>query len=548
MTSNTETKVLEIELGRVKGLINKTDDITTYIFKGIPYAHPPTGLLRFLAPTRPRPWHDTLDCTKDPPSPYTLDEDMNIIGSEDCLYIDVISPSLNNTTPLPVMFWIGSCVYTFTHDQILNPELLLKENVVFVRCNFRLGPFGFLSINDLCAPGNCGLKDVVMALQWVNKNIHSFGGDPNNVTIFGSGTGGAIVHLLMLSPMARGLFHKAIIQSASALNNWSLAKNPSLPALDLAKELGITTSDKIEAIEKMRITPAEKIMVAFRKVFNDMWNNGESDVFDALFKPSIEEQFEGQPAFLTKSPSILIKSGNYNKVPLIIGSNNIEAYTLSFVKEGLYDFEKYNNDLRLLVPRALAGEANKSKNIALQLLKFYTGEETLSEETTNQYLQLLSDYYFLYYVNKTVRLHSQYAPDCPVYYYIVNFAGEWSLPPNYQLFNSLGHSAEIPYIFPLNLPGFKGTKDSIRTRSKMVKLWTNFSKYGNPTPTDDDNLLQITWDPVQNKDRLNYLSIGPELTKGRNPFYERMLFWDNIHNEHSFLIALVHFNALGVVC
>lgn len=398
--------------------------------------------------------------------------------SEDCLYIDVTTSSLDVNNPLPVMLWVGSFGYSCSADDILDPEILLQQGVLFVRFNFRLGPFGFLSINDPTAPGNCGLKDVVMAMQWVNKNIHHFGGDPTNVTLFGSSTGGAIIHLLMLSPMATGLFHKAIIQSACALNNWSLAKNPSLPALELAKELGIDTTDKIEAVEVMRKLPAEQIMEAFRKLFTELWQNGEGDAFDAIFKPSIEEEFEGQPAFLTKSPSNILKSGNFNKVPMIIGSNNVEGYLLPLIKEGLYDFDKYNKDVRLLVPRALSGESNKSKIIALQLLKFYTGQETLTEENTNQYIQLLSDYYFLYYVNKTVRLHVQYAPECPVYYYIVNFAGEWSVPADYKVFNSLGHSAEIPYIFSLRLPNFKGSKDSIKTRSKMVKLWTNFAKFG----------------------------------------------------------------------
>lgn len=407
-----------------------------------------------------------------------LADDDTIVGSEDCLYIDIVTPTVETDSPLPVMFWIGSIIYTCNMDNILDPALLVQQNVVFVRCCFRLGAFGFLSINDLAAPGNCGLKDVVMALDWVNKNICAFGGDPNNVTIFGSSTGGAIVHLMMLSPMASGLFHKAIVQSASALNNWSLAKNPNLPALQLAKELGIKCTDKIEAIEVMRTIDAQKIMIAFKKIFVDMWTQGVGDVFDALFKPSIEEEFEGQPAFLTKNPLSIIKSGSFNKVPLIIGSNNIEGSLLPLIKEGLYDFEKYNKNVRLLVPQALSGEANKSRYIGLQLLKFYTGDETLCKETTNQYLQLLSDYYFIYYVNKTVKLHTQYAPDFPVYYYIVNFAGEWTVPVDYEVFNSLGHSAEIPYIFSLNFPNFKGSQDSIRTRSKMVKLWTNFAKYG----------------------------------------------------------------------
>nr|QLI62118.1 carboxylesterase 6 [Streltzoviella insularis] len=543
--------VVETKDGPVCGYIDKVDEEIYYKFKGIPYAQPPLGYLRFQPPTPIKPWTKEIDCTKDASLPLHFTFDHDIEGSEDCLYIDLSTPNIKPDKPMPVMFWIGCYGFSSTMDPILDPLLINDQGVIFVRCGFRLGPFGFLSINDFTASGNCGLKDIVMALKWVQRNISVFGGDPNNVTIFGNSTGGAIVHFMMLSPMSSGLFHKAIIQSASALNNWSLAKNPSQAAMELAKELGITKTCKVEVVEELRSLPALKIM----KVFFDLEQRGfekeGTDLFDSTFKPCIEDEFEGQSAFLTKSPPLIIKSGNFNKVPLIIGSNNIEGSVLQFIKKDFYnDFEKFNENVCLLVPRSLAGEPKLSKNIGHQLLKFYLGgEECLREDTKPQYLQLISDYYFLYYVNKTVRLHSQFAPECPIYYYVLNYAGEWTVPNCLTFFNSLGHCAEIPFIFRLKMPNSpicKGSRDSMKTRSRVVKMWTNFAKFGNPTPNDDDPLLQITWDPVENKDKLNYLSIGSELTKGRNPFHERMAFWDELHKEHTFLRVLVYFNDLGV--
>ncbi|GBP19649.1 Esterase FE4 [Eumeta japonica] len=503
------------------------------------------------APLPVEAWHGILDCTNKRekacmPTKCRTGK-IELIGTEDCLYIDISTCNIKPKTLLPVMFWIGGYAYTHNMDCLLNPCLLVEEGIVFVKCSYRLGPFGFLSINDITAPGNCGLKDVVMALQWVQNNISSFGGDPNNVTIFGNSSGGAIVHFMMLSPMSRGLFHQAIIQSASALNNWALAKNPSLAVMGLAKVLGINTVDKIEIVAKLKELPSGEIMEAFRIMILGKWSNYESDVFDALFKPCIEEEFEGQPCFLSKSPHLILKSGNFNKVPLIIGSNNIEAYIFKYVRKDLLKlFGAYNENVNLLVPEELSGDANKCKDIGLQLMKFYLGDETLSEKTTDQYLQFLSDYYFSYYVNKTVRLHSQYASECPVYYYILNCAGEWCVPEQLEMFNSVGHSAELSYIFEMNVPDYKGSRDSILTRKRVVKMWTNFAKYRNPTPDEKDLLLHVTWDPVENSNKLNYLSIGSELTKGRNPFYERMQFWDDLHNEHIFLRALVHFTATGV--
>lgn len=442
-----------------------------------------------------------MDCTQDPlPSlQYYGIHDEVLCGSEDCLYLELSTINLKPDKPLPVMFWIGSYVYSTSIDGFLDPTLLNNQGVVFVRCEFRLGPLGFLSINEFTAPGNCGLKDIVMALKWVQKNIANFGGDPNNVTIFGSSTGGSAVHLLMLSAMATGLFHKAIIQSASALNNWSLAKNPSQAVMELAEKLGITNTHKIEVVEKLRSIPVEDIMKAFLELTHDYGKFNDTNMLDAVFKPCIEEDFEGLPAFITKSPLLILKSGNFNKVPLIIGSNNIEASVLQHLKKDFYaDFEKLNENVSLLVPKSLSSRASGlRRTIGHRLLNFYVGnEEKLTENTRTQYIQMISDYYFLYYVNKTVRLHSEFAPECSVYYYIVNCAGEWCMPKDLSFLNSLGHSTELPFIFGIKKPDLqecdisapykvfkqyqlcKGSRESVMTRSRVSKMWTNFAKYG----------------------------------------------------------------------
>lgn len=425
------------------------------------------------------PWVQVKNCTQNAPLPLCFTINEQIEGSEDCLYMEISTPSINPKKLMPVMFWIGSYGYSSLLDNLFDVSLINDQDVVFVRCGFRLGPFGFLSINDFTAPGNCGLKDLVMALKWVQRNISAFGGNPDNVTIFGSSTGGALVHFMMLSPMATGLFHKAIMQSASALNSWSLAKNPSQNVLDLANELGIKETSKVELVEKLRSLPAKDLMNAVFKIDEKQRTAANHDVFDAIFKPCIEVDFEGQPAFITKSPPIIMKSGNFNKVPLIVGSNNIEGAVIQFIKEDFYsDYEKFNENASLIVPRSLAGEDKLTKNIGQQLLKFYLGgEEHLRADTKTQYLQLISDYYFLYYVNRTVRLHSQFAPECPIYYYILNFPGEWSVPSNLEFLNSAGHCAELPFLFRFKMPTVcKGSRDSVITRSRVVKMWTNFAK------------------------------------------------------------------------
>lgn len=436
----------------------------------------------FQPPVPIPPWTETKDCTQDADLPFTIDIEGKVIGSEDCLYIEILSPNIKPDKLLPVMFWVGCYCFAFNCDDKFDPSFLTDQDIVFVRCGFRLGPFGFLSVQDLEAPGNCGLKDIVMALRWVQRNISSFGGDPENVTLFGNSSGGAIVHFMMFSPMATGLYHKAISQSVSALNNWCLDKNPSQTVIELSKLLGIEKICKSEIIEELKKKPALEIMNAFILMRETLEAEGNDNIIDALVKPCIEIEFEGQSAFLTKSVPSLIKSGSFNKVPFLIGSNNIEAAILEYKKQYFYDFQKYNDNVTLLVPKSLGREGLIAKSIGQQLVKFYMGgEEKLREDTKTQYLQIISDYYFLYYVNRTVRLHTEFAPGVPVYYYIMNYAGEWTVPKEYDFFNSMGHSAEMPFIFGLKIndgPVCKGSRDSVKTRSRVVKMWTNFAKYG----------------------------------------------------------------------
>lgn len=433
-------------------------------------------------PSPIQPWTEPIDCTKEPPQCYAHTDLDKFTGSEDCLYITLSTPNMKPKDPLPVMFWIGSFSYSYSIDSILDPSLLLKQDVIFVHCGFRLGPFGFLSINDVAAPGNAGLKDIVMALKWVQRNISLFGGDPNNVTLFGTSCGGSVVHCMMLSQMTTGLFHKAIVQSSSALNNWTLDMNPYQPVLDLAKELGLETQCKFEIVDILKKMPAEEIFAAFGRMTMRIFKS-ETDYFGAVFKPCIEEEFEGQQAFWTKSPFLTIKSGKFNKVPLIIGSNNTVAVLSSKMKDNFYENYKIcNNNPRLIVPKSLAGEVNVSNNIGHQLIKFYIGEdETLGPDTKDQYVQLVSDYYFLVFINKSVQMHSQYSSECPVYYYILNYAGNWNIPEDMNCFSSMGHCGELPCIFRIKPPGLpicRVGREAAKVRERVVKLWTNFAKYG----------------------------------------------------------------------
>ncbi|CAH1975197.1 unnamed protein product [Acanthoscelides obtectus] len=191
--------------GKIKGLSQKTayKGNPYYSFRRIPYAEPPVGNRRFEPPTAKSKWNGTLDATKE--GSQCVQSINPVLGSEDCLFINVYTPSLKQDN-IPVVVFIHGGGFSGGNSSYAAqpPDLFLDENVVFVMFNYRLGIFGFLSTEDLVAPGNNGLKDQVLALKWVQNNIHNFGGNPNAVTIFGQSAGAASVSYLMQSPSAKG--------------------------------------------------------------------------------------------------------------------------------------------------------------------------------------------------------------------------------------------------------------------------------------------------------------------------------------------------------
>ncbi|XP_073975537.1 carboxylic ester hydrolase-like [Rhodnius prolixus] len=196
-------------------------------FSGIPFAKPPLGQLRFQDPQPPESWAGVRDaynfgsiCVQIPfiyPPVETTK-----LGNEDCLYLSVYSPALKPSKLLPVIFYISGGGFNFGSGEIdKTPEYFMDYDVVVVMHNYRLGPFGFISMEDDILAGNMGMKDQVMALEWVRKNIANFGGDPEQVTLIGESAGGASVSYHMYSPMSRGLFHRAISQAGTALSCWA---------------------------------------------------------------------------------------------------------------------------------------------------------------------------------------------------------------------------------------------------------------------------------------------------------------------------------------
>ncbi|NXY84530.1 SASB hydrolase, partial [Alcedo cyanopectus] len=220
--------------GRVQGYQFKVDvaERTVNVFLGIPFAKPPVGPLRFSEPQPPEPWKGVRDATSYPPmclqdkvqgqfiSDLTDNRKEKVLlqVSEDCLYLNVYTPSSTENEKLPVFVWIhGGGLVLGAASSYDGSALAAFDNVVVVTIQYRLGIVGYFSTGDKHARGNWGYLDQVAALQWIQENIIHFGGDPLSVTIAGESAGGVSVSALVLSPLAKGLFHKAISESGTAV-------------------------------------------------------------------------------------------------------------------------------------------------------------------------------------------------------------------------------------------------------------------------------------------------------------------------------------------
>lgn len=184
-------KIIQIENGSIRGKVLQTIylKIDYFAFRGIPYAKPPINNLRFEIPQNPEPWTNVLDTLETGNMCFQYNERNILEGNEDCLVLNVYTPSLIEN--LPVMFYIHGGGYNqgSSDEMIFGPDFLIDENVIIVTINYRLGVFGFMSLGTEKYPGNIGLRDQIHALKWVNKNIHSFGGDNKRITIFGHSAG-----------------------------------------------------------------------------------------------------------------------------------------------------------------------------------------------------------------------------------------------------------------------------------------------------------------------------------------------------------------------
>ena len=396
--------------GNVEGIFKLSEPSSRRFssFEGIPYAVPPTGTLRFKPPVKLpedvfyKP-HEPLVADKFAGACPQIDRiSGEYLGSEDCLHLNVFSPetSFSSGVKHPVMVWLhgGGFQFGSSSSEMFGPERLLEEDVVLVSLNYRLGPLGFLTTEDEAAPGNVGLLDQRLALEWVRDNIAAFSGDPDMVTLVGESSGGISVMAHLASPASRGLFHRAIAMSGV----WAEApllhssKPPASYAKLLASELGCDATGNSEEIVKCLEGKDQKDITETGAKF------AEFDFIPEPFKPVVDS-WNPSPVLPHPLHEVWTKA-EIPDIPLMIGGNRDEGvlFMLEFLKtESLY--ARVNDKLSTLLPALLLGvdpedaKRDEGETATAEVLRnsYLPGDGSMSPDAIPQMIKLFTDVHFL---------------------------------------------------------------------------------------------------------------------------------------------------------
>nr|XP_039263240.1 carboxylesterase 5A-like [Styela clava] len=520
--------------GKIKGKVVKLkveDTNSVCVFRNIPFAKPPVGKLRFLPPEPAESWKGVRDGTIQgnlPMYPRILDEplgkyfplinpNVNDISNEDCLHLSVFAPRLNKPKKLPVMVFFYGGSFVVGGEKFFDGTVLAGMNdVVVVVPNYRVGIFGFLSLGSSSkVSGNGGIMDQQLALKWVKNNIKKFGGDENNVVIFGQSSGAVSVNLHLMSPLSRGLFHKAISHSGQAISPGSF--NPEKVIANgnkiLFEHLKIKATDQNKILEELQNIPPEELVTASLALAR----KGVS------FKPTNDGKV------LPETPEQMLRNKDFAKVPYIIGCNDSEGHGIlhqAFIPgfaEGISEQLAKNS---VTFPLSDTG-FEKCKDF---YIKDQDGDQRFSILLGN----ISGDAMI---VSKAVRTASVFAnAGAPVYMYLGAFqlkmfrndeygpqVGRKPFWCNCDRTDEMHMTLGVPFSTIKLRGGGKFTKEEAEISKKFMTYLTNFAKTGNPNEGDH---VDTIWPRYKSKGE--HLIVASTFSTGKNLAEKRVDFWNNI--------------------
>ncbi|XP_043953101.1 neuroligin-2a isoform X2 [Gambusia affinis] len=526
-------------------------------YLGVPYATAPIGDRRFQPPEAPGSWQEIRNATQFAPVcpqnvhgvlpeimlPVWFTDNLDVAAgyiqnqSEDCLFLNIYVPTeddIRDRRKKPVMLFIHGGSYMEGTGNMFDASVLAAYgNVIVVTMNYRLGVLGFLSTGDQSAKGNYGLLDQIQALRWLNENIGHFGGDPERITIFGSGAGASCVNLLILSHHSEGLFHRAIAQSGTAISSWSVNYQPLKYTKNLARKVGCTYSETADLVDCLR-----------RKTFRELV---DQDIQPARYHIAFGPVVDGD--VVPDDPEILMQQGEFLNYDILIGVNQGEGlkfvddsedndgisaaafdYTISNFVDNLYGYPE-------------------GKDILRETIKFmYTdwADRDNGDMRRKTLLALFTDHQWVAPAVATAKLHAEF--QSPVYFYTFYHHCQTETRPEWA---DAAHGDEIPYVFGVPMIGATDlfpcnfSKNDVMLSAVVMTYWTNFAKTGDPNlPVPQDTKFihtkpnrfeEVIWTKFNPKDK-QYLHIGLKPRVRDNYRANKVAFWlelvPHLHSLH----------------
>jgi para-nitrobenzyl esterase len=503
-------ETITIEGGKISGLmLGENKDVKA--FKGIPYARPPVGPLRWKTSQPVEAWEGVRQCTEYG-SACPQQDLYAALGidlgkqSEDCLYLNVYTATKSASEGRPVMMWIhgGGNIGGASHHPWYDGEALAREGVVVVSINYRVGIFGYFAHPLLSkespnnVSGNYGLLDQIATLKWIQKNIKAFGGDPGNVTIFGQSAGAVNVSYLMASPFAKGLFHRAIAESGSALGagpnrhlrNLLFGNEPMEKQGErIAKDLGC--AEATDPLTALRALSAEKLLEGSKPV---MFPPGNT------FGPVVDGWV------LPVDTITIFEQGKQSLVPLIAGSNADEG-TIFVPKAPFDNVEAYRGSVKTAYGK-----------FADDILTMYPANEP--QGIRKAMCNTLGDRSFVAGARRLVRAMEKTGAKAYLYHHTTIWPGPLA---------ALGafHGGELPFVFN-NIERLKKVpfEEKHRALAKVMSAyWVQFAKTGNP---NKEGLMD--W-PAYNSTKDQHMEFGEVVKIGQGLRKEKCDLWDNYDAE-----------------
>ncbi|XP_017043488.1 esterase P-like [Drosophila ficusphila] len=490
--------IVEIANGKLLG----KDNGHYYSYESIPYAEPPIGELRFEAPQPySNQWIDIFDATNPPAvcmqwNQFTAEK---LQGVEDCLTVSIYKPKDHNRDSFPVVAQIPGGGFMSGGAAVNGHEFLMREgNLLVVKINYRVGPLGFASTGDIDLPGNYGLKDQRLALQWIKQNIENFGGMPENIVVVGHSAGGASTHLQLLHEDFSQLARAAVSMSGNALNPWIIHRDHRRKAFELGRIVGCgQLKDSAELKNCLKSKPAREIVSAVQSFLIFAY------VPFAPFGPVLEPE-DAPDAFLTQDPAEVIKSGKFAHVPWtvthtsedggfnaaqLLERNQTTGQTLiDILNDRWFDWAPYF--LFYLDSKRTVDEMDEFSS---ELRQQYLGDRRFSEESYWDVQRMFTDILFKNGVKASVELHRKYGQS-PVYSMVYNNPAvngvAQVLSNRTDLFFGAVHGDDFFLIFDIGAlrPVIRPDEEVIS--KTYIKMLEDFALGDNGSPTFGQCILQ----------------------------------------------------------